>query len=170
MWNRYFLLSGYRFVFSHRHAGGFLPDILQISLLMQLNECFSLTLLGQVEFTCREFILMPVGLAENLILFKYTGRDREVHRHEFHSGTFQGRILGDENFSKKVLALAEEKWKNRSTLNQIIDAVCLSYGIEQDICIEPGKKQPGAEARAMAAYLVQEEEHLSLTDLGGGRS
>ena len=90
----------------------------------------------------------------------------EVHRHEFHSGKFQGRILGDEKFSEKALALAEEKWKNRSTLSQIIDAVCLSYGIEQDIFIEPGKKQPGAEARAIAAYLVQEEEHLSLTDLG----
>ena len=32
--------------------------------------------------------------------------------------------------------------------------------------IEPDKKQPGAEAKAIAAYLVQEEEHLSLTELG----
>ena len=91
----------------------------------------------------------------------------EPHRHEFHSGTCEGRrILGDENFSEKALALAEEKWKNRWTLNQILDAVCLSYGLDQEILLEPGKKQPCAEARGIAAYLVQEEEHLSLTDLG----
>jgi len=90
----------------------------------------------------------------------------EAHRHEFHSGTYQGRILGDEKFSENALSLAEEKCKNRRTLRQIIDAVCLSYGIEQEIFFEPGKKQPGAEARAIAAYLVQEEEYLSLTALG----
>ena len=39
-------------------------------------------------------------------------------------------------------------------------------GIEREILYEPGKKQPGAETRAIAAYLVQEEEYLSLTDLG----
>ncbi len=81
----------------------------------------------------------------------------EAHRHEFHIGTCKGQILGDENFSEKALALAEEKWKNRWTLNQIIEAVCLSYEIDAEILLEPGKKQPGAEARAIAAYLVQEE-------------
>ncbi|MEA2116807.1 MAG: helix-turn-helix domain-containing protein [Thermodesulfobacteriota bacterium] len=90
----------------------------------------------------------------------------EPHRHEFHSGTYEGRILGDENFSEKALLLAEEKWKKRWTLNQILDAVCLSYGLDQEILLESGKKQPGAEARAIASYLVQEEEHLSLTELG----
>ena len=120
-------------------------------------------------------------LSTNLVLSQFAGRKdkarklyddfiqdgmAEAHRYEFHSGTYQGRILGDEKFSEKALTLAEEKWKNRSTLHQIIDAVCLSYGIEQDIFFASGKKQPGAEARAVAAYLVQEEKHLSLTDLG----
>ncbi len=36
----------------------------------------------------------------------------------------------------------------------------------QHIFFESGKKQPGAETRAIAAYLVQEKEPLSLTDLG----
>ena len=90
----------------------------------------------------------------------------EEYRHEFHTGTFEGIILGDEKFSEKALVLAEKKWKNRWTLSQIIHAVCLSYGIEQKTLIEPGKKQPGAEARAIVAFLVQEEEHLSLTELG----
>lgn len=90
----------------------------------------------------------------------------EQHRPEFHTGTYEGRILGDEKFSEKALALAEEKSKNRWTLNQIIHAICLSYGIKQKTLLEPGKRQPGAEARATVAYLVQGEEHLSLTELG----
>ena len=39
-------------------------------------------------------------------------------------------------------------------------------GLDQELLLEPGKKQPCAEARGIAAYLVQEEEDLSLTDLG----
>ena len=104
-------------------------------------------------------------------IYSYDDRERPRSgltfcRPEFHTGTYEGRILGDEKFSEKALALAEEKRKNRWTLIQIIHAVCLSYGIEQKTLFEPGKKQPGAEARAIVAYLVQEEEHLSLTDLG----
>lgn len=56
--------------------------------------------------------------------------------------------------------------KNRWALSQIIHAVCLSYGIKKKTLLEPGKKQPGAEARTIVAYLVQGEEHLSLTELG----
>jgi chromosomal replication initiation ATPase DnaA len=47
-----------------------------------------------------------------------------------------------------------------------MEAVCLSYGIDREILLEPGKKQPGAEARAICAYLVQDEENLSLTKFG----
>ncbi len=32
--------------------------------------------------------------------------------------------------------------------------------------LEPGKRQPAAEARAVAALLVQENNHTALTDLG----
>lgn len=90
----------------------------------------------------------------------------EEFRVEFHRGTFEGRILGDDRFSEKSLARAEEKYARRLSLGQIVDAVCAGYGIEADVFAEPGKKQPGATARAVAAYLVQEEENLTLTELG----
>lgn len=91
---------------------------------------------------------------------------KEPHRQEFHCGTQNGIILGDENFAEKAFSLAQKNMRRQFTLTQIIDTVCLSYGITQDILIEPGKKQPAAEARAVAAYLVQGEEGLSLTALG----
>ncbi|MBU0462341.1 MAG: hypothetical protein KKE12_01780 [Proteobacteria bacterium] len=62
--------------------------------------------------------------------------------------------------------MAEEKLNNRFSLIQLINTVCLIYEIEPEVFALPGKKQPSASARAVAAYFVQEEEYLSLTDLG----
>ena len=88
-----------------------------------------------------------------------------MRRQVFHSGTYEGRILGDDNFSEKALAKADEKLKDRYSLQQLIDTVCSIYGVKPEILAEAGKKQPGAGARAVVAYLVQEEESLSLTKL-----
>jgi len=90
----------------------------------------------------------------------------ENHRREFHTGAHDERILGDDSFSEKALALAQQKSKSTTTLSQIINAVCSEYEIDKMSLSEPGKKRPYAEARAITAFLVQEEEHLSLTDLG----
>jgi len=89
----------------------------------------------------------------------------ETHRHEFHQGSHDERILGADNFTERALALANQKYKVQTTLSQIIDALCLEYGITASNLSEPGKKRVYAEARAVAAFFVQEEKHLSLTDL-----
>ncbi len=90
----------------------------------------------------------------------------EKHRQEFHSGTHEGRILGNDSFSEKALVLAEKKSRRRITIPQIIDAVCKEYGVNKKNLYEPGKKRLFAEARAVAAVLVQNEDYLSLTNLG----
>jgi putative transposase len=90
----------------------------------------------------------------------------EKHRQEFHSGMCDGRILGNDSFSEKALSLAEKKSSRKITFSQIINAVVKEYGITERSLSEPGKTRLFAEARAVAAFLVQEEEHLSLTDLG----
>lgn len=120
-------------------------------------------------------------LTTDLVLSQFSGQEKkarelyekfmqegiaEAQRPELCSGMYESRILGDEGFSKKVVALAAEKWERTWTLSQIIEAVCLSYGIERESLMSPGKKQPGAEARALVAYLVQEKGHLLLTGLG----
>ncbi len=68
--------------------------------------------------------------------------------------------------SEKVLSLADEKSKTCWTHDQVIGSICLIYGIKKEMLCEPSKRQPAAEARAVAAYLVQENECVSLTDLG----
>ncbi len=47
----------------------------------------------------------------------------------------------------------------------MIKAICSVYGIGVSALIEPGKKQPAGEARAVAALVVQEADGISLTEL-----
>jgi chromosomal replication initiation ATPase DnaA len=46
-----------------------------------------------------------------------------------------------------------------------VAAVCEGYGIEPERLVGPGKKQPAAIGRAVAAYLVQDTENPTLTEL-----
>ncbi len=90
----------------------------------------------------------------------------EKHIKEFHSGMGDGRILGNDRFSERALSQAAMKSSRKLSFPQIINAVCKEYGIKERSLPEPGKKRLFAEARAVVALLVLEEEHLSLTDLG----
>jgi putative transposase len=89
----------------------------------------------------------------------------EEYRAEFHKGLFEGRILGDDRFSEKSLVRAEEKFQRGVSQQLIVAAVCKEYGLSFEQLVEPGKRQPAATARAIAAYLVQESGNLSLTEL-----
>ncbi len=90
----------------------------------------------------------------------------EQRRNEFHSGTCEGRILGDEVFADEALALADEKYVRKYELIDVTDAVCRVYGISEEMLIAPGKVRHCSEARAVAALLVLESPTLSLTGLG----
>jgi hypothetical protein len=90
----------------------------------------------------------------------------EPKRNEFHSGTFEGRILGDDNFADKVLMKANEQQENAYTLAEVVGVVCRSYGITEEQLKCPGKARPYAEARALIALLVLKAPGLSLTELG----
>ncbi len=90
----------------------------------------------------------------------------EKHRQEFHKGTFQGRILGNDQFSENVLAGAEEKFHPALRVEQLINIVCKQYKIDKRTIVAPGKQQPAAEARAVVSYLVQDAEKPSMTELG----
>ena len=90
----------------------------------------------------------------------------EERRQEFHTGTFEGRILGDDGFSENVLARAEERYHSSLSVEQLVSIVCKTYVIDEQTILAPGKQQPGAEARAIVAYLVQDAGQPSMTELG----
>ena len=90
----------------------------------------------------------------------------EGRRNEFHHGTCEGRILGDDCFADEALTKANQRRQRKWELAEMLDAVCRCYGITGSDLKAPGKQRPFSEARAVAAVLVQESQYLSLTELG----
>ena len=84
---------------------------------------------------------------------------------EFHRGTSEGRILGDEAFADAVLVKAQQKAGREYPLNEVISAVCAHFQLDEAKLRLPGKVRPMTEARATAAAIVQASPHLRLTDL-----
>ena len=90
----------------------------------------------------------------------------ETRRDEFHSGTFEGRILGDENFTDDAFVKANQQRSSNYSISAVIGVVCRRYGITIEQMKAPGKARPYSEARAITALLVRELPGLSLTELG----
>jgi len=98
----------------------------------------------------QEFILEGVG---------------EGYRQEFHRGTEEGRLLGDDRFIEEVLKVTRQEIAHKVTLEEIMSTVCNSYELEVQEVVEVGKGRGSSEARAMICWLVRQERGLSLTDL-----
>lgn len=90
----------------------------------------------------------------------------EEKRIEFHCGTCEGRILGDDEFADNALNKSDQPRSREWTLQDVAASVCRRYGITLEQLRAPGKARPFSEARALAAVIVLEAPHLFLTELG----
>ena len=90
----------------------------------------------------------------------------EGYRREFYQGSFEGRALGDDNFIRDVLLQVEEQEQSLFSIDELIEGVCAVYHLTEVELVRPGKAQPAAEARAVAALMVRNSSKLSLTTLG----
>jgi len=90
----------------------------------------------------------------------------EARRAEFYSGTFDGRILGDDDFTNDAFLKSDQRRVMDYSLSDVVNVVCERYGITIEQLKGPGKARPYSEARAVAALLVSESPGLSLTELG----
>lgn len=98
-------------------------------------------------------------------MFVAEGIAETTRRGEFHSGTCEGRILGDDSFADDVLSRGNQQRKWEYSLAEVVAAMCRRYGFSESQLKAPGKTRPYNEARAVAAFLVRESDHLSLTEL-----
>lgn len=89
----------------------------------------------------------------------------EGTRKEFHCGTCEGRILGDDSFADKALHEAHQERCREFTLADVLTAVCSQYEVSEADLRSPGKSRSTSEARAVTALIVEESRHLSLTSL-----
>ncbi|MEI6206590.1 MAG: transposase [Desulfuromonadales bacterium] len=85
---------------------------------------------------------------------------------EYHRGSANdSRLLGDDAFIDKVLTQDDAKGKWRFQLEEIMQHVCLNYGIEQKDLKVPGKYRNFSEARGVVAWLILETGESKLTEL-----
>jgi putative transposase len=91
----------------------------------------------------------------------------EERRGEFHSGTCEGRLLGDDCFIDAALTKAcQQRHSTRTTVADVLTVVCQAYGCSVEELRALGKAHPFTEARAVASLVIQGLPHLSLTELG----
>ena len=122
-----------------------------------------------IPWLCTEWVLGMFGTdtakARSAYVAFVNDGVSEGRRVEFHSGTCDGRLLGDDSFVDAALGKASEK-RLRTTVDDVLDAVSKKFDCSVQDLRAPGKERPFTEARAAASLLVQERSHLSLTELG----
>lgn len=89
----------------------------------------------------------------------------EGRRGEFHSGSCEGRILGDDQFTDGILDKVHQQTERLYSLEEVVKAVCAHYRLSPELLHVAGKARPMSEARGVAAAIVQESSHLRLIDL-----
>jgi len=90
---------------------------------------------------------------------------QQEHRREFHSGSFEGRILGDDRFVEEALARSGDGMGLPTSLDAIVETVCSVYDLQVKALTSRSRMRQLTEARAVAALLVREESGLLLADL-----
>lgn len=96
--------------------------------------------------------------------FVYDGMT-EGRRDDFHSGTCEGRILGDDQFTDNILERADQRGDWNYSLADVISLVCAHYRIPSEQLQTSVNNRPMPQARGIAAAIVQMSPHLRLTDL-----
>ncbi len=89
----------------------------------------------------------------------------EGHRQEFHYGTREGRLLGDDQFVKKILQQVGESQWNHVPLDQVLAQACQIGNCQQNDLLLAGKNRHASHIRALAAWVVREQPHLTLVNL-----
>ena len=96
--------------------------------------------------------------------FLYEGLG-ERRRIEFHHGTAEGRILGNDRFLEATLEKANQRTVKSPDIERIIRQVCRHFKIKETDMVTAGKSRKTASARAILSWLVRESNTLKLTDL-----
>ena len=116
-----------------------------------------------------DYVLSMFSDRENIARDRYRAFFDEAleegKKSEYHCGTYDGRILGDDTFADEVLSKARQHTLPKFTCEDVLTAVCRHFKISAEELRSPGKSRHYSEARAVAALIVRETSHLSITNL-----
>jgi putative transposase len=73
--------------------------------------------------------------------------------------------LGTESFADEILSIVDQQGEQEYLLSEVIGAVCAHFQISEEMLKAAGKVRPMAEARAVAAAIVQTAPHLQLIEM-----
>lgn len=123
----------------------------------------------KLKWLTAEFVLAMFASDEKTALARYLAfvadaTDDEL-RSEFYSGACDGRILGNDDFADKAIQKAHQEPYEHYTLSDVLATVSSILKIAETEIVAPVKAHEGSEARAVAALIVEEASHLSLTGL-----
>jgi len=88
----------------------------------------------------------------------------ERHRPEFHCGSADSRVLGDDTFAEKALS-GDAATAQKVSLDQCVEAVAKHYKLTPASLSERNRIRKQAEARAVIAWLMRECGDQSLTSI-----
>jgi len=97
--------------------------------------------------------------------FVLEGLDGE-HRSEFHHGSAEGRLLGDDKFIEEVLEQADKKAERRYKVEDIINLVSKKLRVNIEELISLSRQRRLSRVRSIIAFLVTEFGEGTLSDYG----
>jgi putative transposase len=125
---------------------------------------------AQVSWLTTDWVLSHLAGTERVARRRYAAfiaaGQGEGYREEFHRGTAEGRLLGDEDFVAKTLSQVRERSPLRVEPERIIEVVCAHRRIEAGQLATADRSRAGSEARILSAYLAVELGAASLTSMG----
>jgi putative transposase len=125
---------------------------------------------AHVRWLTTEWVLSQLARTEKAERRRYAAfvaaGKGEGYREEFHRGTAEGRLLGDEDFVAKTLSQVWERPPLRVEPKRIIEVVCAHRGIEVGQLATADRGRAGSEAWTLSAYLAVELGVASLTAIG----
>ncbi len=107
--------------------------------------------LGEARRSYGEFVREGVG---------------ESYREEFHRGSEDSRVVGNEEFVQGVLDRVDQRIGAAPTLEKIVRTVCQVYGLKETELRVSGQRRVPSEVRAVVGWLAMEYGSATLSEVG----
>jgi len=85
---------------------------------------------------------------------------------ELHSGTVEGRILGDDMFIETVLSQPEGGKQRRVSLKKIMEVICKKYNVRGSDLVSGERRRKLSAVRTVIGYFLVEYGEGTLSDYG----
>ncbi len=90
----------------------------------------------------------------------------EGYREEFHRGSEDPRVVGDEQFVQGVIGEKDKRVGAVPKLDRIVRSVCRAYGMKEAELKGPGQRRDKSEVRAVLGWLAMEYGSATLSEVG----